>query len=542
MAFLLLFVVLLTSFGEGRDDVVDNRRTIVKAGYGVNFERVSELIVDPTSAPHMWRVPWPNIDDVQGNMTRINCSFVTRWKDRCLAINAYVDDIENIVNAAIKDTRRRLAKLEELFPLGEAPPPPPSRRERRDTLGASERDKELLEGYDVFPQINEVMNTTYPTKGSSKYDAAVDVLKYATGFGIMSTLASSLGNTPGPGSINKFKKMLGTVMQKGVLENMRGVQMLSGMTVALADKMNASLGATKNGILGVNRGLVLLQGAMNSLQTRTLNALATYKEDLNLWSAVNTLFIMDVTQAVFKAITQINQLLDQLETFEEGVMVLLRGKLSPLLIPEQTMQTVLDTWVSESAKKQDGYKLMSVDPKFYYRTSQLTFIRIPDGDSDLSRSSLHIRQELPLVERSGSNLMTVYRVDDYKVPENAGVDVTSSSTMYTSNEKGEDVLRRESFTGAYTEITNTADFFAVTADQEEFLEIDAAVFLTCEGDANVRTCPTGLSVRRRRTAPTCTYSIFTDDDLAAQHLCDFKYAHYDQSRAYISNEKEDDKR
>lgn len=510
--------------------MVDNRRTIVKAGYGVNFEKISELIVDPTSAPHMWRVPWPDVDDLYVNMARMNCSYVTRWQQRCLAINAYVEGMEEILNAAINDTRRRLARLEHLFPLGEAPPPRTRRRVTRDaTIEEDEDDRDLLAGYDVFPQISQVMNTTYPTKGSNKYGVALDFAKYGMGLGI--SAASSLGNTPGPGSIDKFKNMLGTVMQKGVLENMRAVQMLRGMTLALADKMNASLGATRDGMLAVNSGLLLLQGGMNRLQTRALNALATNKEAIELWSAVNTLFTVDVTQAVFKAQTQINHLLDQLESFEEGLMVLLRGKLSPLLVPEETMRTVLDTWVSESTKKQDGYRLMSVDPKFYYRTCQLTFVRVPDGDGDGSRSSLHIRQELPLVERSGSNLMTVYRVDEYKVPENAGVDVTSHG--------GADDWGRERFTGAYTQITNMADFFAVTADQEEFLEIDAAVFLTCEGDANVRTCPTGLSVRRRRKAPTCTYSIFTDDDLVAQHLCHFKYAHYDQRKAYTGKEAEE---
>lgn len=529
LAFLLFFIIM--SFSEG-ENVVDNRRTIVKAGYGVNFEKVSELIVDPTSASHMWRVPWPDVDDVSVNMARMNCSYVTEWQQRCLAINAYVEGMEEILNAAINDTRRRLARLEDLFPLGEAPPPRRRRRVKRDAT-IEEDDRDLLAGYDVFPQISEVMNTTYPTKGSNKYGVALDILKYATGVAIVNSVSSSLGNTPGPGSIDKFKNMLGTVMQKGVLENMRGVQMLSGMTLAMADKMNASLGATRDGMLGVNRGLLLLQGGMNGLQAHALEALAENKEAIQLWDAVNTLFNVDVNQAVFKAQTQINHLLDQLESFEEGVMVLLRGKLSPLLVPEETMRTVLDTWVSESAKKQDGYKLMSVDPKFYYRTCQLTFVRVPDGDGDGSRSSLHIRQELPLVERSGSNLMTVYRVDEYKVPENAGVDVTYNAAA--------DDLRGETFTGAYTVITNTADFFGVTADEEEFLEIDAALFLTCEGDANVRTCPTGLSVRRRRMAPTCTYSIFTDDDLAAQHLCDFKYAHYDQRKAYTGKEAKEEK-
>ena len=69
---------------------VDHRLTVIKPGYGVNFDRVDHVIVDGGTSfyIHTWSIPWPQVRLAE--MPLFDCSLATNCGKRCTAINTYI--------------------------------------------------------------------------------------------------------------------------------------------------------------------------------------------------------------------------------------------------------------------------------------------------------------------------------------------------------------------------------------------------------------------------------------------------------------------
>ena len=162
-----------------------------------------------------------------------------------------------------------------------------------------------------------------------------------------------------------------------------------------------------------------------------------------------------------------------LNDFRIGIHELAQRRLSPSLVPVGLLQSTLKNVRQELKFNHPLLKVATEHAAFYYQDTQVYFM--------FQNTSVFVTIQIPLT--SNPQLFDLYRVRSLPVPFN-------HSTAHV------------------TSITNLPDFFAISQDQQSFMELSSTDIMQCPG-APIRRCPVPTA-ERLMDNPTCAASLFLD--------------------------------
>ncbi len=95
----------------------DYRNTVVKLGYGVVFDKVDHIIGDGGASTYTptWYIDWPVVPDLR--LPEFDCANATTWESRCLAINSYIQSVNNDTSDRLDKVRQWIDEALKLVPV-----------------------------------------------------------------------------------------------------------------------------------------------------------------------------------------------------------------------------------------------------------------------------------------------------------------------------------------------------------------------------------------------------------------------------------------
>lgn len=492
----------------------DHSKAILKPGYGVAFEPVGRVVVSANSIHHIFNIRWPkSVSNI--HLTRLtNCSQHEDWRGRCDTINTFVERIEEMLMTWVREINDILEATADLFPKADYNTTQSTPKSLNISIGDGTSSKYTYstvpaqtphkagwappENNDppVFPGLSKADGALFETHQESEWEKAVRVLEQFGPGGVIGRLVGPLGNCPGPGTLSKIKSEFNYMMRKGVAENTRAISRLRRMTLSMGTRFNESITKMTDQGATIDKGLKSMEQKMNEMRNVTLDRLKENVEHVGYWYKLNSFFLSKLLTEVINVTLNVALLRMETHFFQEGCFKLLGGKLSPELVPEAEMRNVINHLLERRTPGINDNTLISTEPKFYYSTGDVMHVRLDQA--------LVIVLDIPLKSKTSEDLMTVYRVDTYRVPRAAG---TKDQTADT-----------------FSQVQDLPTFLAVSDNKEEFIELKTSLYLSCGGTQNLRTCLKG-SPRRLRAVPTCAFAIFMDHDSAVKEKCTFTYSH-----------------
>ena len=176
----------------------------------------------------------------------------------------------------------------------------------------------------------------------------------------------------------------------------------------------------------------------------------------------------------------------ELTNFYNGILTLVGNKLSPFLISPQILLQTLNDVEAHLTVSHPQFHIVHKDLSFFYTMSHVT----------LKRHSNFIFISLRIPVSMSQSLFMLFQVIEYPVPLN-------HTTTHT------------------TRILKVHPFLAVSKDQQDFIEMDMAMFQQCSGDT-VKHCSTILQQQSSRN-PTCLSAIFFQQTYHIRQLCQFSF-------------------
>lgn len=493
VAVVTVFVASAISVTES-EHVVDYRRTIIRPGYGVNFDRVGNVVVDGGVSyyTHTWALPWPRIHNCL--MPSFNCSSFASWRGRCRAINSYIESTNDYVYDMFSKTVRFLEKGKKMIPPGRWPSQPesssrPGRRKR----------------HAVLPDW---------LKQSQPHDELSDYLPTRA----VGTIWSGLTNSPGPKDTKRLEQHLRDV-GSAVYENVENIRQLNSDIESMAlltdrriNDLVRAADVVHGKIKNVSRNIYLMADTVSAGMDRLAAR-------VNLSSRIDDVILTEVVPVISNFLRSVTRVDTESRKWMSGITALTRGYLSPLLISETEIDRVLRHVVGHVLKKPvySDMKLISLLPSYYYQLKNVLYSHrydLRNATAADGSSTLYVTLKVPLYRIGGT--FPVYRVDVYPVPNTAGT------------------TRRAS---GFSLVKDMPDFIAVSTDHENYFEMSTSFFLSCSGDVGAKTCTgSGMPVLKKRRArqTSCAFALFIEDVARITTGCDYRYADKNRWKPYGS--------
>ena len=508
---LFLFFLGFPFFALAEPTGVDS---IINLGYGVNFIKVGEILSDGAALHHVWRVSWPTIP---ANVTipMLSCENST-WQQRCGDILRYLVVVKKTIMKQYDDLQRRLNRLKDLFYPARKQPPPlqpqPMSSQRPPTKTTNRR-------FPDFPTHNFEGLTTDSTPhffntdererndDDDEYDTVMNnLMKIATMGG---QLMSAIGNTPSMGDVEVLRNNIQEVTD-GSRANTLAIERLRGLTLQVSQN-------TMDNIRKLEGYHSDLDTAVDRMQTNLLIFRAAVARDvvrdkrlMQEMYDIDQLFVTEIDRIVAELLNTVELVRLEVLDFEEGVLALTRGQLSPLLIPDQSLVAAL-RYLRENvlgSAPYDDFHFVTDDPTDYYRMRATSYVRVNDDLIIMLRIPIHRIQ----------SRMAVYRVDTYPVPDTAGLSPPPRT-------REEEAMSER----ALTLVQNVPDFLALTIGggaTDTYIEMDKKVYMSCRGEG-IKRCGPGLSLPRdSKRSSSCALAIFNADDDSVKKNCHFAYAQH----------------
>ncbi|XP_069110091.1 uncharacterized protein [Argopecten irradians] len=213
------------------------------------------------------------------------------------------------------------------------------------------------------------------------------------------------------------------------------------------------------------------------------NAIEKLGQDFN-----TSLVSSQVAQAkLLAAMTKQTRLtLRILTRFEEllmGILSTMQGKLSPLLIPHNTLSDVL-LYITENVARH-GFHLTHSHPTFYYRNAKFTIFR--------RFSNILISVQFPITTLK----LKLYQVHSFPIPLN-----------HTSRHA--------------TQLGNVNDYVLLSPDEQLFREINSKDLESCSESNHIWHCDKQI-VLRNDTGNSCLLSLFHGNKSSINKNCIFHF-------------------
>ncbi len=192
--------------------------------------------------------------------------------------------------------------------------------------------------------------------------------------------------------------------------------------------------------------------------------------------------------AITKLLDKIHLIERQMNTFTNGIKALLWGRLSPDLVSEEVLTKTIEDLQERLRRKYNVFHLTETNPLYYYKHAQVHHFRSPDGER------LFVAMTFPL--SSLKKTFYLYSVNVHNAPLRQGSEFTSR-------------LRTE------------VDYFGVTEDRRNFIELSQKQLAQCEDTTAVR-CTSAIQIFDVEH-PTCMAAIFLDRTAKIDELCGFRF-------------------
>ena len=475
---ILIFYTLFMASASGE---VDYRRTVIKPGFGVNFERVGHIITAGgiTQYQKTWVIKIPTF--AYEEMPLFNCTDATDWRSRCTSINELIGQYNGIMYERVSMAKRMVMAANLLIPKN-------ATRTKRDT-------------YDDMPDW-------------LKSNTNMRWLDYMP-FRIKAQIWADLTHTPGARATRQLREHLRQA-GRGMYWNIRGIQQLNNDISAFSVLEFNQTEQLRRGMEGVNHRLNQVRRSMQHAYAKIgsederLMARIQFELDLN-----GKLF-GDVMVEAGAYIQHAINMYQSAQMWQEGIRSVVKGYLSPYLVTVEDVKEIIQ-YIQTHVLSQPRYSdlcLMNSSPMFYYQLMDIAYTR--------DDRAIYLGISIPLYRTAG--LLPVYRVDVYDVPIHSGT-MRPPSDILETNDPSEE---------SYTRIHNLPDYLVISDDQQTYLEISKAFFLTCRGKSTAYLCGSGTPALKKPTVKSCAFAIFTEDKAAALKACDVRFETGDNWQPYGS--------
>ena len=211
-------------------------------------------------------------------------------------------------------------------------------------------------------------------------------------------------------------------------------------------------------------------------------------EAISQRTTANAQLLVFSVGAISKLLDKINLVQRQVDKFTNGLKALLWGQLSPDLISEEVLSKTIEDLQERLRRRYNVFHLTETNPLYYYRHAKVHHFRSPDGQR------LYIAMTFPL--SSLKKTFYLYSVNVHNAPLKQGSEFTSR-------------LRTD------------VDYFGVTEDRRNFIELTQKELAQCEDTTAVR-CTSAIQIFDVEH-PTCMAAIFLDKTSKIDELCGFRF-------------------
>lgn len=239
----------------------------------------------------------------------------------------------------------------------------------------------------------------------------------------------------------------------------------------LGSYMNAANKRMDNLMSGIKSNMFAIQYIQTKLHTDFHNLEYSFE------------YILDILIEQIHSATSLNHELDE---FRLGIASLVDGDLSPLLIPQDVMYSVLNDVQAMLLTKFAGFHLSVTKTKDVYNSCKFLFAR--------NGTKLYVTLKLPI--SNFAKPLTMYKVLSVPVPVNA------------TSEHG-------------TQILNLPNYFLVTSDNQYYTTLNNLDVSSCDG-SNIKLCSENIALTPV-TTQSCILALYANDKSLVKSLCSFRY-------------------
>ena len=181
----------------------------------------------------------------------------------------------------------------------------------------------------------------------------------------------------------------------------------------------------------------------------------------------------------------------EVHRFAEGIQALIRGELSPTLIPQEIMEAVIEGLQDKLCRQYSVFHLTESDPQYYYCYAQVHHSRTSDD-------MLYMTMTLPL--SSVRKMFFLYSVAVFNSPLKQGSEFTSR-------------------------LWTRVDYLGITEDRRNFIELTQKEYSQWEDTSAVR-CSSAIKIFGSEH-PTCMAALFMDNASSIHSLCRSRFEEFE---------------
>ena len=169
-------------------------------------------------------------------------------------------------------------------------------------------------------------------------------------------------------------------------------------------------------------------------------------------STANGQLIIYSAAVISSMIDKMTEISLEVDRFAEGIRSLIKGELSPTLIPQEVMVKVIEGMQDKLRRQYSAFHMTEDDPQYYYRYAQVHHFRTNDD-------MLYVTMTLPLA--SVRKMFFLYSVAVFNSP-------LRHSSEFTSR------------------LRTRVDDFGITEDRRNFIELTQKEYSQCEDTSAMR--------------------------------------------------------
>ena len=194
----------------------------------------------------------------------------------------------------------------------------------------------------------------------------------------------------------------------------------------------------------------------------------------------------DMTALLLRQLRVSNTINHELDELKIAIVNLANGKLSPLLLPLDTLQNTLNDIQNILATKYTGFFVSINSAAQMYHDAKFIYTR--------KQSVLYLTLKVPISYSKDS--LNLYRVLSFPVPIN-------------------DTAKHA------TQILNMPDYFAITPDQQFYVHLSQTQLASCKGSMN-KHCHMNLPLSPV-TRDSCSLGLFSNNKGIIKDLCNIRF-------------------
>ena len=260
---------------------------------------------------------------------------------------------------------------------------------------------------------------------------------------------------------------------------------------ANAESMNAFMTATNSRLEVTMAGVSNNSKAITEIQdnmTNLLKVIANNDTGLNAIYRLSKL-TPELIALIRRDISLLRDVRLRVLDFERGIFNLINGRLSPELVPAETLMKGLEKIKGMVYENLHGLKVRYEHPIFYYSQTDPVYA--------LQGNQVMVNIEIPLSQDD----------DTYKV--------------YEVNHIGSPITFANTSEFHVSTITNLPAAIAISDDNSKYIELSERELSACKG-RDILTCP-GAIAYRALSPKTCAAAIWLKNNMAVEEHCDFIY-------------------